>query len=41
MTPTIQSNGRGAPWKRLSRGDVGFALAVLGAYVVATVLAIE
>lgn len=41
MTPTTQPNGRGAPWKRLSRGDVSFALAVLGAYVVATVLAIE
>ena len=41
MTPTAPPDSRFAPWKRLSRGDLLFALAVLGAYLVATVLAIQ
>ena len=41
MTPPARPNSRFAPWKRLSRGDLLFALAVLGAYLVATVLAIQ
>ena len=41
MTPTAAPDSRLAPWKRLSRGDVLFALAVLGAYLVATALAIQ
>ena len=41
MTPPAPPDSRFAPWKRLSRGDLLFALAVLGAYLVATVLAIQ
>ena len=41
MPPTAAPDSRPAPWKRLSRGDLLFALAVLGAYLVATVLAIQ
>jgi hypothetical protein len=41
MTPTTPSDNRLAPWKRLSRGDVRFVLAVLAAYLVATCLAIQ
>ncbi len=36
MMPTVSPDSRPLPWKRLSRGDVLFALAVLGAYLVAT-----
>jgi len=41
MTPPARPNSRFAPWKRLSRGNLLFALTVLGAYLVATVLAIQ
>ena len=41
MTPATPPSSPRAPWKRLSRGDVLFALAVLGAYLVATALAIQ
>ena len=41
MVPASPPHGPPAPGKRLSRGDVLFALAVLGAYLVATVLAIQ
>ena len=40
MTPTTPPESRSAPWRRLSRGDALFALAVLAAYIAATVLAI-
>jgi hypothetical protein len=41
MTPTAPRHSQPAPGRRLSRGDVLFALAVLGAYLVATALAIH
>ena len=41
MTPPARPNSRFAPWKRLSLGNLLFALTVLGAYLVATVLAIQ
>ncbi len=41
MAPSTTLHGRHAPWKRLSRGDALFVFAVLGAYLVATVLAIQ
>ena len=41
MTPATSPDQQLAPWKRLPRGDVLFALGVLVAYVVATMLAIE
>ena len=41
MTPATPPSSPRAPWKRLSRGDVLFALVVLGAYLVATALAIQ
>ena len=41
MAPSTTLHGRHAPWKRLSRGDALFVFAVLGAYLVATLLAIQ
>jgi hypothetical protein len=41
VTPATPPHTQLAPWNRLSRGDVLFALAVLVAYLVATALAIE
>ena len=40
MTPAAPPDRRLAPWRRLSRGDALFALAVVGAYLVATLMAI-
>ena len=41
VTPAIPPEKQLAIWKRTSRGDVLFVLAVLGAYLVATLLAIQ